>query len=87
MATRSRTVETYADGVRVDARTETYTTPVEFDNEETIRDRAAQALATNRTYIALANPTTAQNTAQVKALSRQMNGVVRLLLGLLDGTD
>lgn len=43
--------------------------------------------ATNRAYVALAGPTAAQTTAQVKALSRQQNGMIRLLLGILDGTD
>lgn len=59
----------------------------EGQNEQAIRDAAAQALATNRTYVALANPTAAQTAAEVKALARQMNGVIRLLLNNLDGTD
>lgn len=56
-------------------------------NEQTIRDAARQALAGNRAYVAINNPTAAQTTAQVKALTRQMNGVIRLLLGDLSGTD
>ncbi len=56
-------------------------------NEQAIRDAALQALATNRTYVDLATPTAAQTTAEVKALARQNNGLIRLLLGLLDGTD
>lgn len=87
MATRTRTVETYRDGALVESRTESYEVSAEQVNEETIRDRAAQALAANRTYIALASPSAAQNTAQIKALSRQNQSLIRLLLGLLDGTD
>lgn len=57
------------------------------DNAATIRQQAQQALAGNRTYATLASPTNAQTVAQVKALSRQQNGLIRLLLGALDGTD
>lgn len=56
-------------------------------NEQTIRQQALTALTTNRTYLALASPTNAQNAAEIKALARQMNGVIRLLLGQLDGTN
>lgn len=71
--------------VTTEVVTLTYT-PEEV-NEDSIRDAALNALATNRTYIAITNPTNAQNAAQLKALSRQMNGVIRLLLRRLDGTD
>lgn len=65
---------------------------VEYDNtvevnESAIRDAVRTALATNRDYVALSSPTAAQTAAQVKALSRQNNRMIRLLLGLLDGTD
>ncbi|MDQ3326853.1 MAG: hypothetical protein M3529_14395 [Actinomycetota bacterium] len=56
-------------------------------NDETIRQAAANALAGNRAYQALASPTAAQTTVQVRALTAQVNGLARLLLGLLDGTD
>ena len=56
-------------------------------NDATIRTQATTALDTNRTFIALASPTQAQTLAQVKALSRQMNGLIRLQLGQLDGID
>jgi hypothetical protein len=52
-------------------------------NEAQIRTKAQQALTTNATYLAIASPTTAQNTAQVKALAREVNGLIRLLLGAL----
>lgn len=55
-------------------------------NRATLVSQADGALATNTTYIALASPSTAQNTAQIKALSQQMNKVIRLVIGKLDGT-
>lgn len=42
--------------------------------------RARAALAGNATYLALATPTNAQNTAQVKALTRQHNALIRLIV-------
>jgi len=53
-------------------------------NGATLRRRAQNALATNATFLGLASPSNAQNAAQVKALTRQMNGLVRLVVGLLD---
>lgn len=42
--------------------------------------RAVNAIKTNDTFLALASPTTAQVTAQVQALSRQMDAVLVWLL-------
>jgi hypothetical protein len=50
-------------------------------NRETIMVRASAALTTNATFLALANPTTAQAITQVKVLTRECNGLIRLLLG------
>ena len=55
-------------------------------NEATIRAQAAAALAANRAYVA-STPSAAATTAQVKALSRQTNSIIRLLLNQLDATD
>lgn len=52
-----------------------------------LRDRVRQGLDANRTYLSLASPGAAQNTAQVKALTRQNVALTRLVLGLLDGTE
>ena len=78
------------DEVVVDGQT--VTTPVVRDitvesNLATIRGQARTALTGNRTFLALAAPSNAQAVAQVQALSRQMNGLIRLLLDELDGTD
>jgi hypothetical protein len=62
-------------------------TATRVSNAATIRTQAANALAANRTFIALTAPTNAQVVAQTKALSRQMNALIRLALGNLDGTD
>ena len=56
-------------------------------NSATIRTQAETALANNRTYLQIASPTNAQVVAQVRALTQQNNGVIRLVLGKLDGTN
>ncbi len=53
-------------------------------NGATIRQQALAALDANATFLALATPTAAQNAAQIKALTRQNNGLIRLVLGKLD---
>lgn len=41
----------------------------------------------NKAYIALTAPTTTQNTKQIKALTKQNNRMIRLLLNLLDSVE
>ncbi len=55
-------------------------------NQTTLTAQALDALATNRAFIA-STPTNTQVVAAVKALARQNNGLIRLLLGRLDATD
>ena len=56
-------------------------------NEEELRRLAEVALANNRAYLAIPTPTQAEAGAQIKAVARQINGIIRQLLGILDGTD
>ncbi|MDX6218756.1 MAG: hypothetical protein QOJ48_437 [Frankiales bacterium] len=86
MATNTTSIETFQNGVVVATRTATWTTTPEQDNTLTLQQQAVNALTANRTYVA-STPTAAQTTAQVKALSRQVNGLIRMLLQQLDGTD
>jgi hypothetical protein len=85
MADPNITVETYENGQLVDSQT--VAKPVEQFNRESIEENALAALADNKAYIDLASPTTAQAGVQIKALTRQMNGLIRLLLDRLDDTE
>lgn len=78
MATRTDRNQTFRDGVLVsDIEVEVdITAEVE---ESTLRDQARTAFLNNKTYIA-SKPTTAEALAQVKALTRQMNGLIKLVV-------
>lgn len=85
--TRTDHNETWADGalvtddvVEVDVTAEVVTLD--------LHGKARQALAANATFLALAAPTNAQVLAQTKRLTREVNGIIRLLIGadLLDDT-
>ena len=57
-------------------------------NRRTIEERATQTLAANATFLAIAGAlTNAQRDAQTRALTRQVNGLIRLALDRLEGTD
>ena len=53
-------------------------------NQQTLESRAQTALTNNQTFLAISSPTNTQSVAQVQALTRQVDGIIRLLLGLLD---
>lgn len=55
-------------------------------NEETILRAAWQALQSNRNYLQTPR-TTAGAIAQVDELTRQINGIIRRVIGIYDGTD
>lgn len=83
MAQVSWPLDEYENGVLVKHTDRTITVDDSVVNADLIRQKALAALATNATFLALANPTAAQNGAQAKALTRQVNGIIRILLGAL----
>jgi hypothetical protein len=56
-------------------------------NQQTLLQKAGNALANNATYLGLGTPTNAQVVAQVAALTRQVNALIRLTIGQLDSTS
>lgn len=87
MATKTRVVTTTVNGVVVETQTATFNTTPEQDVEETLANQATAALTANKTYAALASPSNAQVAAQVKALTQQVNALIRLQLRRLDTAD
>lgn len=75
---------TYSDGSRSEQYTPGPGTP--GANRQSIETKALNALAANVTFLALASPTTAQVTAQVKLLTRETSALIRLLLNQLGDT-
>jgi hypothetical protein len=59
---------------------------INANGEELLR-RARGALQSNRNYLATPTPTQAQVVAQVAALTRQVNALIRFALGAFDGTE
>jgi hypothetical protein len=55
-------------------------------NQQSLQSKAKTALTANAAYLA-GNPTTAQAVAQVAALTRQINALIKLQLGQLDDTS
>ncbi len=55
-------------------------------NRDALTARAQQALTGNATFLANASPTAAQVAAQVKALTRQVNALIRMSLAQFDDT-
>ena len=83
MATRSRQV--FDQQWQLIEET-TLEVPAEETNAADLRTKALAALDANATYLALANPTNAENLAQIRRLTRECSGLIRLLLGRLDDT-
>lgn len=55
-------------------------------NRRALVAKARAALTANATYLAIASPTNAQNTAQIKALTRETSALIRLVVKALDTT-
>jgi len=64
-----------------------YILTTEQQNAQTIINRAATAVTNNQAFLAISSPTAAQVSAQVNALTRQVDGIIRYLFNILDGTD
>lgn len=75
---------TVYDGKGNIVETSTITVPDSLANADTLRERARQALTANTNYLALSNPTNAQNVAQIQRLTRECSGLIRLLLDQVD---
>lgn len=56
-------------------------------NTAALQAKAVAAIQTNKTFLALASPTAAQVRDQTIALSREMNGIIKLLVGQVDDTS
>ncbi len=65
---------------------ESLLSPGDLANLKALRTAAAAAVVANRTYLAIPTPTTAQTVAQVAALTRQANGILRFIAGDFSGT-
>lgn len=74
---------TAAEDAEADARAAAATAAT---NERTLRERAGTALAGNATFLAIGSPTNAQTLAQVRALTRQVNALIRLEIRALSET-
>lgn len=69
--------------LEADALAQGYTYPpvaIDVANAVTLRQRALTALTNDAAYLAIAAPTNAQAVAQTAALTRQVSGIIRLLL-------
>lgn len=55
-------------------------------NLAALQAKAFQALSNNTTYLGISNPTSAQAIAQVGALTRQVDALIRVDMGILDST-
>lgn len=49
--------------------------------QQQIRNAAGNALTANATYLAIGSPTNAQVVAQTRALTQQVDGLIRLAIG------
>lgn len=56
-------------------------------NAANICDKLKAAIADNKAYIAIDTPTAAQNTAQIKRLTRQNIRLIREILGMFDAAE
>ena len=81
----------WVEGATVTKLAELNTQRLAFTLSETNRTNIESFLKTavdeNRLYVALVTPTLTQQTKQIKALTRQNNKLIRLMLNLLDPVE
>ena len=65
---------------------ETITVDQSAVNLDLLQQKAQNAIANNVTFLGLSSPTNAQAVAQVQALTRQVDALIRVVLGLFDST-
>lgn len=58
----------------------------EVTNYLALYAKGQQAITNNETFLAIPSPTQAQAVTQVQALTRQIDAVIRVLLGVLTDT-
>lgn len=56
-------------------------------NRDTLRQQAIAALDANAAYLAIVAPTNAQVAAQVRLLTRESNGIIRLLFDRVESIE
>ena len=56
-------------------------------NRSSIETKALAALTANNDYLAIASPSNAEVLAQVRVITRECNGLIRLVLNQLDSDD
>lgn len=62
----------------------TVQTSITADNAAALWSKAQAALTNNQTFLAITSPTNAQIATQVKALTRQVNALIRMRLEAFD---
>lgn len=65
-----------------------YTWPEEAPDPATVlREKLTQALGTNGVFLGIGSPSAAQVATQVKALTRQVDALIRVSFGIYDSTS
>ena len=57
------------------------------ENRVTLQDRAKLSIHLNKDYLNIEAPTTPQSIQQIKELTRQVSGIIRLVVNELNETD